>query len=380
MSHAIRTPLSGILGMSELLLEQTLDSDTREVVKTVHESAQALLSIVNDILDLSKLGDELIHLDCKPFDPSVLVNDCVTLVQPGADNKLLKLTITIANNIPERVIGDQSRIRQILLNLLGNAIKFTAQGTIAVRLSLEHDDDTEATLQFSVVDTGPGIDKNDAPLLFTPFSRIERSTRGIKGSGLGLAISKRFVELMHGAIGFESEKELGSRFWFTLPLKKVASSAEASGGIRSKTQIARETESLMHRRVLVVEDNPVLSALTLRQLSKFNMIAQAVTNGGDAVRLAGDNDYDIILLDVNLPDISGYEVTQRIRQMESSRQGHRNIIIAMTAGAMSGDREKALEAGMDDYLAKPVHTAQLKDTLVCWLQQTKLTEAENRRL
>jgi PAS domain S-box-containing protein len=375
MSHAIRTPLSGILGVSELMLDKPLDRSTAETVQTVLESAQALLSIVNDILDLSKLQDESVQLESEPFNPSTLVNDCVKLVQPGAASKQLKLTVVIDPGLPERVFGDQSRIRQILVNLLGNAVKFTATGEVSIGLSLLSQDDEVATLQFAVADTGIGIAPEDAALLFTPFSRVEKSTKGIKGSGLGLAISKRFVDLMEGTIEFESRKSGGSRFWFVLSLRKDAGIREQKKIAFSDLQRSAEAELLSSSRVLLVEDNPVISMLTLRVLGKFGVKVESVSTGRGAIEKVRSTAFDIILMDVNLPDISGYEATSRIRQIETERKGRKHVIIAVTAGAMSGDREKALEAGMNDYLAKPVHPAQLREALVRWLGMPEQTRA-----
>ena len=339
-----------------------------------------MLTIVNDILDLSKLEDELIHLESKPFRPSDLVHDCVKLVQPGAANKQLKLTVTIDAHLPEQVLGDQSKVRQILLNLLGNAIKFTAKGSVEVEVEVVQtdEDDSAATLRFSVKDSGTGIAPGDAPLLFTPFSRIEKSTKGIKGSGLGLAISKRYVDLMNGTINFESTKNLGSTFWFALPFIKVDSAGSLSDTTSNSKNKILEADLFRTGKVLVIEDNPVLSALTMKQLIRFGITADTTANGKTAIEKVKAGDFDIILMDVNLPDISGYEVTQAIRQLEAESdatkaQSHltkqRHIIVAMTAGAMTGDREKALDAGMDDYMAKPVETGKLRETLLYWLRQ-----------
>lgn len=384
MSHAIRTPLSGILGMSELLLDKPLEPGTAETVETILESAEALLTIVNDILDLSKLQNEIVELECKPFNPSMLVNDCVKLIQPGAASRQLKLSVVIDPSLPERVFGDQSRIRQALLNLLGNAVKFTEAGEVSVEASLLFEDEESATLRFSVTDTGIGIAPEDSQLLFTPFSRIEKSTRGIKGSGLGLSISKRFVDLMQGKIEFESRKDGGSRFWFVLSLKKFQERSENDLDGRSNRAASTEAGLLSSIRVLVVEDNAVMSALTLRQLAKFGVKVESAATGQSAIEKMCATAFDIILMDVNLPDMTGYDVTARIRQMESGHPAykhvnHRPVIIAVTAGAMRGDREKAIEAGMDDYLAKPVHPEQLRETLVRWLETTELARADQMR-
>ena len=341
ISHAIRTPLSGILGMSELILEKPLDNDTQETVATVHDSAVALLSIVNDILDLSRLEDGLAQLESKMFNPIDLITDCIKLVTPGAASKGIYLTISVDPRFPQQVYGDHSRVRQILLNLIGNAIKFTGSGRIGVDASLVSEDEKSCTVELSVTDTGIGIAPEDGHLLFTPFSRIEKSTRGIQGSGLGLAISKRFADLMRGKIQFESEKGKGSRFWFTVPFDKAMSGEQLPVSIRTAPS-SDWLELFAGCRVLSVEDNPVLSALIMRQLTNIGIAADFAMSGKEALEKVRSTKFDIVFMDINLPDINGYEITENIRAIEASLHGHRHIVIAMTAGAMSGDRERAL--------------------------------------
>lgn len=367
MSHALRTPLSGILGLSEFLLEKPLAADDREMVQTINTSADALLKIVNDILDLSKFDDDRLHVERRNFSPRTMIQDCLRLLKPAAVEKGLYVNFTVDPVVPDNVCADVHKIRQVLLNLIGNAIKFTKSGGVDLYVSLCDESDEAVTLQFAVTDTGMGIAPEYNHLLFNPFSRIEKVTRGIAGSGLGLAISKRFAQLMDGNLEFSSSVGRGSTFVFSVPVQRTSALVHAAGSGQPVLFQGMSADQLRNCRVLAVEDNGVLTFLVMRQLANFGVIADSASNGGEALEKARSNRFDIILLDVNLPDMNGYEVTEKIRQMETRLAGHRHVVIAMTAGAMARDRERALAAGMDDYLAKPVNAAQLKETLMRWM-------------
>ncbi len=328
----------------------------------------ALLAIVNEILDVSRLNSDFAEVEDKAFSPASLLSDCVRLVQPDVANKQLKITTTIDAKLPLLVLGNQSRIRQVLLNLIGNAVKFTAQGSVAVEAMLLSDCENLTTIEFTVADTGMGIAAEDAALLFTPFSRIEKSTKGIRGSGLGLAISKRLVDMMHGTIDFQSTAMgEGSRFQVVLTFKKTELLQQQYAG-RLLPDAPDERELLAGCRILIVEDSRVISMLTLRQLAKFDIEADLATTGREAIEKIQKSRFDVVLMDINLPDLSGCEVTARIRQLESQGKMQRHVIISVTAGGTAGDREEAMAAGMNDFLVKPVPTLKLKEAIVRWLE------------
>lgn len=381
ISHELSTPLSGILGLNELLLEQENDSETQSLLNSMYQSGQALLQVVNDVLDISKIEAGKVKLDYEPFNPVFLVQDCAKLLTPTASCKGLAFEVSLDQHLPPFVYGDQARLRQVLLNLISNAIKFTENGRVAVRVAVDRQDERTAILEFAVTDTGIGIAQHEKEVLFLPFSQVDgSSTRRFGGTGLGLAISKRFVHLMNGEIGVDSNKGTGSRFWFKVPFdkKSVIGANPAPTGTGARLLIEPIAASLAcARKVLLVEDNVVLSELTLRQLSRLGIEGTCVGTGKEAIDKAVSGKFSVILMDINLPDLSGYESTVAIRSIEQRAKSTPATIIAMTAGAMEGDREKALACGMNDYLAKPVSTEQLKATLERWLVRMEAVEAKS---
>lgn len=373
MSHEMRTPLNGILGMNEQLLGTALDDEQRELASLVRSSGLALLSVIDGILDLSRIeagGVELAPVDCRLDE----VLD-VPLREVGAQARArgLALSSRVEPGVPERLATDSTRLRQILGTLLGNAVKFTERGTVSLRVSVERAKDGAPWLRFEVRDTGIGIPRAMAGRLFTPFVQVdESSTRRHGGTGLGLSIARRLVELLGGTIGVESEPGVGSTFWFTLPTRSaLPPEAPAPGAALPAADSPRPTPGT---RVLIVEDNLVNQRLALRLVTKLGYRADVVDNGRLALEALARDGYGAVLMDCQMPELDGYETTRAIREGRAGARNARVPIVAMTAHAMAGEREHALSAGMDDYLTKPVNTALLAARLARWCLSNVTTE------
>jgi signal transduction histidine kinase len=359
MSHEIRTPMNGVMGMSELLQATELTPRQRHLAATISRSAGALLKIIDDILDFSKIEAGKLELESVEFSPRHTVQEVIETLAPVAQGKDLKLACTIDDNVPSTVRGDPLRLRQVLINLVGNALKFTERGEVVIRMKSPDG----GRLRVEVADTGIGVSEEAQRQIFTEFSQADSfTTRKYGGTGLGLAICRQLTTLMGGDIGVRSAVGIGSTFWFEVGFETAEEPSAAAGALSAAAAAIRD--SMQGPRILLVEDNPVNGEVAIGMLENLGCRTHAVTNGWHAVEATFDAHYDAILMDCQMPVMDGLTATAEIRRREQQSSTVRIPIIALTANAMEGDRIRCLAAGMDDFLScdagcPPIVTARI---------------------
>jgi len=374
MSHEIRTSMNGIMGMTNLVLETELTADQRQYLEMVDESVDRLLEVVTDVIDFSKIEAGRLTLESEDFNLKENLDLDLYLLNLSARQKDIALQCEIDRDVPLFINTDPGRLLQILTSLVGNAINFTKKGSITIRVShAGYDENSMVQLRFSVADTGIGIKPEKQKQILNTFSQAEaQGSLAMGGVGLGLTISSQLVRLLGGEIGMESSAK-GSTFWFTIPVREVAE-FEAIEDIAERSFESRQEKviyALKGARILFAEDEPINRVLTETILRQAGVLVTSVENGQQALQEAQKGDYQIILMDVQMPVLDGLEATRKIRAYEKRHGGHQTII-ALTALAMRGDREKCLQAGMDDYLTKPIDKSQLIDILLKYLTNTAL--------